>query len=143
MNIFHIYSSGSNFVWWSGTILVEGIMRNISVKLFLIWTSGSGVVCLFYLVCGFASQSSAMAMLRQSVNMTTLFPGQVYQYFVHILSLVTDTVTNQPFLNQQEENDCRKYFMINLYKSVGPCQHQIHNPWIYNSTPYQLRYRVL
>ena len=35
------------FFQWSGTIcviLVEGIMRNNSVKLFLIWTGGSGDV---------------------------------------------------------------------------------------------------
>ena len=29
-------------------------------------------------------------MLEQSVRLTTLFPGQVNQYFVHILSLATD-----------------------------------------------------
>ena len=34
--IFIIYSSGGPYIWWSGTIhaiLVESIMRNISVKL--------------------------------------------------------------------------------------------------------------
>ena len=39
--IFLIWSSGDLFVQWSGTIcaiLVEGIKRNNSVKLFLIWT---------------------------------------------------------------------------------------------------------
>ena len=38
-------SSVGPFVWWSGTIcaiLVDGIMRNFSVKLFGIWTRGSG-----------------------------------------------------------------------------------------------------
>ena len=41
----------------------------------------------------------------------------VNQYFVHILSLVTD---NKPFLHQRkEENDHRNYFMINLYESMG------------------------
>ena len=43
--VFLIYSSDSSFVQQSGTIcaiMVEGIMRNNSVKLFLIWASGSG-----------------------------------------------------------------------------------------------------
>ena len=42
---FLIWSSGCPFVQWSRTIcatLVEGIMRNNSVKLFCFWTSGSG-----------------------------------------------------------------------------------------------------
>ena len=42
LKIFLIYSSGSHFVQRSGTIcaiLVEGIMRKISVKLFLILTT--------------------------------------------------------------------------------------------------------
>ena len=40
-----IWSSGSPTVQWSKTIyaiLEEGIMENIPVKLFYIWTSGSG-----------------------------------------------------------------------------------------------------
>ena len=44
LKVFVIYSSGSYLVQCSGTIkaiLAEGIIRNISVKLFLIWTSGS------------------------------------------------------------------------------------------------------
>ena len=42
---FLIESSGSPFVWWSRTIyaiLKEGTIGNIHVKLFEIWTSGSG-----------------------------------------------------------------------------------------------------
>ena len=42
---FLIWSSGSTPVWWSGTIyaiLKEGIMGNIQVNLYEIWTSGSG-----------------------------------------------------------------------------------------------------
>ena len=39
-------------------------------------------------------KSTAIVMAGQSVHLTTLFPGQVEQavkqYFVHILSLVTD-----------------------------------------------------
>ena len=46
-------------------------------------------------VWDFMSQSTAKVMLRWSVHLTTLFPGQTWleaanQYFVHILSLVTD-----------------------------------------------------
>ena len=43
--IFLIWTSGGPFVQRSGTIcaiLVEGIMRNNSLKLFPIWVSGSG-----------------------------------------------------------------------------------------------------
>ena len=42
---FLTWSFGSPPVWWSGTIyatLKEGIMGNIHVKLYEIWTSGSG-----------------------------------------------------------------------------------------------------
>ena len=39
----------------------------------------------------------------------------VNQYFVHILSLVTD---NHP--SGMEENDRRNYFMTNLHESMGP-----------------------
>ena len=45
LKIFLIWSSGNPFVWQSRTIyaiLVEGIMRNNSVKLF--WANGSDVV---------------------------------------------------------------------------------------------------
>ena len=54
-----------------------------------------------------------MAKLAQSVHLTTLFPRQVNQYFVHILSLLTD---NNPtgMINGREENGCRDLVMINL-----------------------------
>ena len=42
---FYIWGSGGHFVWWSRTVwvfVVEGLMRNICVKLFLIWASGLG-----------------------------------------------------------------------------------------------------
>ena len=45
LKIFHIWSSGGPLIQRSVTIctiLVKGIKRNISVKLFLIWTIGSG-----------------------------------------------------------------------------------------------------
>ena len=44
---FFIWRSGGPPVWWSGTIyaiLKKGIMGNIHVKLYEIWTSGSGDV---------------------------------------------------------------------------------------------------
>ena len=44
---FLIWSSGGLSIQWSGTIYVvlkEGIMGNIHVKLYEIWTSGSGDV---------------------------------------------------------------------------------------------------
>ena len=45
LKIFQIRSSGGPHVQWSGTIyasLKEGIMGNFHVKLYEIWTSGSG-----------------------------------------------------------------------------------------------------
>ena len=47
MKVFLVWSSGSPFVQWSVTIcaiLVEGIIKNNSVKLFSIWISGSDAV---------------------------------------------------------------------------------------------------
>ena len=37
-------------------------------------------------------------------------------------------------------DDNRKYFMINLHESMGPCWTQPHNPWICNQTRYLLLY---
>ena len=57
-----------------------------------------------------------MAMLRWSVNITTLFLGKldstVSQYFVHILSLVTII-----------QGKARMAIMINLHEGIGldPC----------------------
>ena len=45
LNLDLIWSSGSSPVWWSQTIcaiLKQGIMGNIHVKLYAIWTSGLG-----------------------------------------------------------------------------------------------------
>ena len=51
----------------------------------------SGFVCLFVAV---RPKSTAMVMAGWSVHLTTLFSGQaVKQYFVHILSLVTDKLS--------------------------------------------------
>ena len=53
---------------------------------------------LFVCFVALRPKSTAMVMAERSVHLTTLFPGQalqaVNQYFVHILSLVTD---NNPF----------------------------------------------
>ena len=43
-----------------------------------------------------------MVMAGRSVHLTTLFPGQVNQYFMHILSLVTDNKL-QPFFDDSAE----------------------------------------
>ena len=56
------------------------------------------------LFCCFTSQSTAMVMVGRSVHLTTHFLGKfeqaVNQYFVYILSLVTD---NNPFrINRQK-----------------------------------------
>ena len=51
-------------------------------------------IFLFVWFVAFRPKSTAMVMVGRSVHVTTLFPGQleqaVNQYFVHILSLVTD-----------------------------------------------------
>ena len=60
-------------------------------------------------------------MSGQSVHLTTLFSWAsltyaVNQYFVYILSLVTDN--NPSLISRREENDSRSYFMINLRESM-------------------------
>ena len=40
------------------------------------------------------SKSTAKVMAGRSVHLITLFPGQVNQYFLHILSLVADNSTS-------------------------------------------------
>ena len=47
-------------------------------------------VSLFVCFVSLRPKSTAMALAGRSVHLTTLLPGQGYQYFVHILSLVTD-----------------------------------------------------
>ena len=95
-------------------------------------------------------KSTAMVMAWRSFKLTTLFLGKldqvVNQYFVHILSLVTDN--NPSWMIQQKggENDRRNYFMINPHKSMGPDRDRIRNPWICSQahiccqTRYRLRY---
>ena len=49
----------------------------------------------------------------------------VSQYFIHIISLVTDN--NQ----QMKDNACRNYYMINFHESMEPVQDQSPNPGHY------------
>ena len=54
------------------------------------------LLCLFVCFVALRPKSSAMVMVRQSVHLTTLFSWAslnkqaVNQYFVHILSIITD-----------------------------------------------------
>ena len=68
-----------------------------------------------------------MVMLSWSVHLTILFPlgkleQAVNQYFVCILSLVTDI--NPSWMNQWKgENDSRNYFMIELEAPGSAVRH--------------------
>ena len=64
----------------------------ISKKRHLNYTeSTSYVITNEYCFVALRPKSTAMVMVGWSVHLTALFPGQaVNQYFVHILSLVTD-----------------------------------------------------
>ena len=63
------------------------------------------------------------------------------QYFVRILSLITDN--NLSSISRREENDRRNYFKINFHESMGLDWDQTRNPcsqtWICSQTRYQLR----
>ena len=82
-------------------------------------------------------------MLGRYVHLTTLFPGKVNQFFLHILFLVTDKKPS--WISRREESDLINYFMINLNVSMGPSQDQTHYPWICSqiSICSQTRYRLL
>ena len=62
----------------------------------------------------------------------------VNQFFVHILSKCN---WKQPFLNQQEENVHRNYYIINIHISMVQSQDQTRDPSICNRTCYRLPYR--
>ena len=68
------------------------IMYKLPLRVLLVFIGVA--IALFCLFCCFTSQATAMVMAGLSIHLTTLFPGQtkqaVNQYFVHILSLVTD-----------------------------------------------------
>ena len=99
-------------------------------------------------------KSTTMVLAGWSVHLTT-FLGKleqaVNQLFMHILSLVTHS--NPSWMNQQEENDRRNYFMINLHESImygtgAPGRYQTRDPWICSQTGicsqtcYRLRYAL-
>ena len=76
--------------------------------------------CLY--VC-FMSQSTAMAMAKLSVHLTTLFPGQLEQevnkYFMHILWFVTDN--NPSWMNQGKGEWPQKLFHDQSPWKYGTC----------------------
>ena len=102
------------------------------------------------------TSASAVNLLRQKRKKRTLaetlnhtfFLGRleqgVNQYFVHIMSLVTDN--NLFWISGREENGCRNYYMINLHESMGPGRVGARDPWICsqtricNQTGYRLHY---
>ena len=104
---------------------------------------GNKLICSF---CCFTSQSSAMVMAGRSVHLTTLSWARAFnQYFVHILSLLTDNTLLEWF-SGREENDRRNYFMINIHERMGPGGDRTCDPWICSQTRiccqtcYRLRY---
>ena len=76
---------------------------------------------LFVCFVALCPKSTAMVMAGRSVHLTTLFSwaslNKVNQYFLHILSLVTD---NNPSEMIQQKGGERLYFMINLHECMGP-----------------------
>ena len=44
------------------------------------------------------------------------------------------TTTLLEWISGREENDCRKYFMINLNESMGPGRDRTRDPWICSQT---------
>ena len=56
---------------------------------------------------------------------------QVLLYFMHTLSLVTDS---NPLISRMEENGHRNSFMLNLHESMGPGRDLSRNPWICSKT---------
>ena len=92
----------------------------------------------FCLFCCFTSQVNSYGHgVTVSSHNHTFFLGKleqaVNQYFVHILSLVTD---NNPsgMISEREENDRRNYFMINLHDCMGPGRDRTRDPWICSQT---------
>ena len=73
-----------------------------------------------------------MVMSGWSVHLIILFSLLVNQYFVHILSLVTDN--NPSCISRREMNDRKNDFMINLQESMVPGQDHTHDPWICSQT---------
>ena len=72
-----------------------------------------------------------------SVHQTTLFflgkhDEAVNQYFIHILSLVTDN--NPSWISGREENGRRNDFIVNLQESMGTGWDPTPDPWICTQT---------
>ena len=57
---------------------------------------------------------------------------QTNQYFVHILSVVTDN--NPSWISRLEEKGRKNDFMINLRKSMGQGRNGTSDPWICSQT---------
>ena len=87
------------------------------------------------------SQLTAMVMLGRSVHLTTFFPGQAWPSTV-LCAHTFPCNWQHPFLNQQEENDHRNYFMINLQENIGLGQDWTLNLWICSGPRYWLHYRA-
>ena len=61
----------------------------------------------------------------------------VNQYFMHILSLLTDN--NLSWMIQRKGvNDRKDKSMIHLHKSMGPGRDRSRDPWICSQTRYRL-----
>ena len=75
--------------------------------------------------------------------------GSVKPTDPHCLSLCLNilllVIINSPSLisGRRRLNGRRKYFTINLHKSMGPGRDQTHHPWISNQTHYRLCYGAL
>ena len=86
---------------------------------------------LFVCLAALRHKSTAKAMVGRSVHLTPLFFGMhkqtVNQYFVQILSNVTDNNPSR-MIQRREESDHRNYFMIYLNESMGPGQDRTRDP---------------
>ena len=98
--------------------------------LFFFWGGGGGGGGY-----GLTTQSTAMVISRCSVNQATLFLGKLRLSSKPVLCAHTLAYNWQPFMYQQKKGyDRRKYFTINLHKSMGPVWDQTYDPWISNWT---------
>ena len=125
-NLFKQFGSRSGPTFrrsWSGSKLFDTLI--VFLKDFLIWC--------------FTSQSTAIDMPRHSVHLTTLFLGKLdykadSQYFMHILSLVTDK--NLSSISGRRRMTVE---IISRYISTKVWDRAC-NPWICIQTCYQLCY---
>ena len=98
--------SGTSLKWWSTFYKREIAYSHLKLKL-----SSAQCICLVWVS---TFQSIAKVILRRSVHLTTLVPGQAWlsksPVLSHVLSLVTDN----------NQNDRRDYLIINFHISMGP-----------------------